>query len=293
MKKETKQKKNQLGFHMWKYVVLIGLLAIVGLASVVTRMLQDQVPPVISCDTDILTISVEDDEDALLAGVTAIDAVDGDVSDTLIIEQISQIRPDNSCSITYGAFDNSDNVAKYTRTIQYTDYVPPKFSLTGDLIYQTWNMSDALNCIHVRDCLDGDITNKLKLYSYEGNSSSPYHTLNVYVTNSSGETVNQSFMVELLSLTADEYAKSPKLALSEYLIYQKVGDDEPDWKEYLESLQVIIPDSREWEEVDSFQDVRVTSSVDFSTPGMYEVTYNYTDEAERTGKTRLFVIVEE
>lgn len=291
--KEAKQKKRKLGFHIWKYVGLLGVLAVVGLASIVTRKLQDRVPPVISSDTDVLTISVEDDEAKLLAGMTAVDAVDGDVTDSLLIEQISPLKPDGSRSITYGAFDHSDNVAKYTRAIRYTDYVSPKFSLSGDLIYQTWDMSDALSCIHVQDCLDGDITNKLKLYSFDGGGSSPYHNLNVYVTNSSGETVNQSFMVEQLSVTAAEYAKSPKLSLTEYLIYQKVGDAEPDWKSYLNSLQVIIPDSREWEDVGSFDDVRVTSSVDYTTPGMYEVTYNYTDEAELTGKTRLFVIVEE
>lgn len=293
MKKEKEQKKFQFGFNIWKYVVLLSLLAVVGLASVVTRKLQDRVPPVIFCDTDVLTISVEEEEDVLLAGVTAVDAVDGDVTDSLVIEQLSQITPDGSRSITYGAFDNSDNVAKYTRTIQYTDYVPPRFSLTGDLIYQTWSLSNALNSIQVEDCLDGNITNKLKLYSYEANSSSPYHALNVYVTNSSGETVNQSFMVELLDLTADEYAKSPKLELSEYLIYMKAGDKAPDWKDYLKSLQKIVPDSREWEEVDTFEDVKVLSDVDLSTPGMYEVIYQYADEEERTGKTRLFVIVEE
>ena len=279
------------GFGVIKYIVLCSILGLVGLAAVWTDRSKDQTAPVFHCDTEVLMLSVNAGEEELLAGLTAEDAVDGDVTDSIIIEKMSRIQSDGSRTITYGAFDQSNNVAKYTRRLQYTDYSSPRFSLSDDLIYQSWDLNTALKSFTVTDCIDGDITNKMKLYSYE-EEAFPYYTLTVYVTNSSGETVTQAFPVELLGTSGEEYNFSPKLSLSEYLIYRQAGEREENWERYLESVQTTN-EYLEQQSVEDFSLVEISADVDMGQPGTYTVTYSYTDEAGRTGKTRLIVIVEE
>lgn len=275
-----------------KYIVLCILLGGVMFASVVTRKMKDTVPPVIYCEDEELLVSVEDDADILMKGITAIDAVDGDVTDLMLIEKMSIIDSEGCRKVTYGAFDNNNNVSKHTRTIRYADYESPRYYLTGDMIFQTWNMSEAMGMIRAEDCIDGDISKQVKLYSFEGDYTSNFRTLKVYVTNSSGETVEHSFMVELLASTAEKYTMGPKLALKDYLIYLKKGEKAPDWREFLASVKVV-GDDRVISDVEDFSDVTIISNVDMDTPGDYDVTYTYEDSHEYVGKTRLFVIVEE
>ncbi len=274
-----------------KYIVLAAILGTVGLAALWTDYIKDQTPPVFYSETDVLTVSVNSEEVDLLAGLTAEDDRDGDVTNSIVIEQMSRIKSDGSRTITYGAFDQSNNVAKYTRTLQYTDYESPRFSLNDDLIFQSWNLNSALQAITVTDCIDGSITNKMKLYSVE-DAGSYNKILTVYVTNSSGETVTQSFTAEILVVTEEEYSYLPQLSLSQYLIYKKVGDEEGDWTEYLQSVKAVNG-MGEVSQVEDLSQVEITTKVDMEQPGTYTVTYTYTDEAGRTGKTRLFVIVEE
>lgn len=282
------------GFSVLKYIILVAILGIVGLAALLTDQAKDQSAPVFQSEMDVLTISVTAEDVDLLAGLTAVDDVDGDVTASIVIEQMSRIQSDGSRTITYGAFDSSNNVSKYTRTLQYTDYSSPEFSLKGPLVFQNWNLNDALNVIQVTDCIDGNITNKMKLYSVE-ESASHSRILTVYVTNSSGETVTQSFPVEILGITAEEYSYAPKLALSQYLIYKEAGDAEEDWTAYLKSVQVVEYAAEEVQlrDIEDLSQVTITSAVDMENPGIYTVGYTYTDEMGSTGKTRLFVIVEE
>lgn len=277
-----------------KYIVLCAILGIVGLAALLTDQAKDQRGPVFQSEADVMTVSVTAGEVDLMAGLTAVDDVDGDVTDSIVIEQMSRIQSDGSRTITYGAFDSSNNVSKYTRTLQYTDYSSPKFALKGALIFQSWNLNEALNMIQVTDCIDGNITNKMKLYSVEEGSSRS-RILTVYVTNSSGETLTQSFPVEVLGVTAEAYSDMPQLKLSEYVVYKKVGDAEDSWETYLKSVKVVknIDNTKELQDIEDLSQVNISAETDMEKAGIYTVDYTYTDEMGSTGKTRLFVIVEE
>ena len=100
-----------------------------------TRMIQDKKPPVVSCDSSELKVSVKAKEKDLLKGVTAKDNRSGDVSDTLVVENMSEFTDKGKRTVTYAAVDKSMNVGRAERTLVYEDYKPPVFHMTGSLCY--------------------------------------------------------------------------------------------------------------------------------------------------------------
>ena len=53
------------------------------------KLVQDNKPPVVTCDSEELKVSVEAEEEDLLKGVTAKDNRSGDVTDSIVIESLS------------------------------------------------------------------------------------------------------------------------------------------------------------------------------------------------------------
>lgn len=76
----------------------------------------DRTAPAISfADEDRKLVYTEGmKEEELLEGVSAVDDVDGDVTDSVLIEKISEMA-DGNVIVTYAALDSSNNVAKKTR----------------------------------------------------------------------------------------------------------------------------------------------------------------------------------
>lgn len=100
-------------------IALIGFLvadAALIAASIVLYLNLDRTAPVISfADQESrLVYTPEMSEKELLEDVSAHDDRDGDVSDSLLVEKISETA-DGSVIVTYVALDSSNNVAKKSR----------------------------------------------------------------------------------------------------------------------------------------------------------------------------------
>ena len=61
-------------------VFILSLIAYIGY-NIMTRMTQDKVPPVITAESDAVSVSVEDDESKMLEGLQATDNKDGDLTE--------------------------------------------------------------------------------------------------------------------------------------------------------------------------------------------------------------------
>lgn len=99
--------------------LLIGVCAadvVLVALSVFLYMRQDRTVPVISfAESDNSVVYTEGmDTSLLLSGVVATDDEDGDVSDTLLIEKISDTSH-GDVIVTYAVMDSSNNVAKASR----------------------------------------------------------------------------------------------------------------------------------------------------------------------------------
>ena len=272
-------------------LLVITVLCCLGFAAylVYTRQIADNTPPEISFTSDLLEVSVEASEDDLLAGVSALDAKDGDVTNSILVEGISGLSSDQLAIVTYAAFDKAGNVAKSQRTLRYTDYHSPRFSLSAPLIFRSGSSFDLLKFISAEDVMDGILDNRIKatLVSGEGalNEEGIYE-VEFRVTNSMRDTAYLTVPVEIYPVGL----YNATVTLTDYLIYVQQGDLF-DYNDYLDTLQVGT-ETISLSSIPSDVSVSYNSDVNLNTPGTYSVTYTL-KKGSYTGYTRLIVVVEE
>lgn len=256
------------------------------------RQQTDTTPPQITIadETQIPAVSVRDPQSVLLQGITARDDRDGDVTASVIIERLASINDSCEVLVTYAAFDSSGNVAKASRTIRYTDYEGPRFSLTEPLIYTQGAYFDVLDAVVATDWVDGDIRHKIKTTLLDGAvlTDAGIHNVQFRVTNTLGDTEELVLPVEV------QYAgsHSAQLSLTDYLIYLNAGSRfraedyllELIWRNQRTDLTGRVPATME---------LTVDGTVDLLTPGIYPVTYTLTDDAKTwSAYSKLIVVVE-
>ena len=251
---------------------------------------RDTEPPVISADSDEITVSVNSSNEDFLAGMQATDNKDGDVTDSLVVVAKLDFIQKGTFKVNYAAFDNANNVATYIRRATYTDYRSPHFTADSPLRYDASASSTMLNNIHVDDVLDGDITANIRITygTAEGNKRPAV----LQITNSAGDTA----VISVNAYMEDRMdAAVPTPALDQYILYTGTGEriDPEDHVIGVYQNGMI----REFEENSTYSIDDISwddSTVDYETPGEYIITYSLFDEDdELLGTTELYVIVEE
>lgn len=274
----------------WKVLLLTGLCCI-GFAGyrLVSRQRVDHTPPEITVPPEELQISVRADQNALLDGVTAWDDRDGDVTAYLVVEGISAVVGDQRAEVTYAAFDQAGNVAKCRRTLHYTDYQSPRFTLSQPLVFRSGRSFDVFDYVGAEDTLDGSLNDRIKATLVAGETSISevgIHMVKFRVTNSMGDTAYLTVPVEVYA--AAEY--NAALELTEPLVYLQKGDAFRA-EDYLRTLkigtrEIVLNGTPEGVKVE------IDSDVNTQEPGCYSVSYTVSSETW-TGHTRLIVVVEE
>ncbi|HHT92190.1 MAG TPA: DUF5011 domain-containing protein [Clostridiaceae bacterium] len=237
--------------------------------------------PSITSDRKVIEVSIMD-KDKLFEGLSAHDDKDGDVTDKILIENVSKFLEKGVCNITYAVCDSDNNVSKLTRKVKYTDYESPRFQIDHEpqfYIGSTINMEDFIKCY----CLiDGDISNKIKYDIGNLTTNVPgVYTVNAKVTNSKGDVVDLSFEV----VVRERNVKTPKIKLESYVLYVNTGE-EVNPKDYIQSVTGIDG---------LFLDishVNIYSDLDTSKPGEYKIYYSVSEGAE-TYTTSMVCVVEE
>lgn len=260
----------------------------------------DQEGPVITMDQPSIQIHVKDDISHILDGVTAIDEKDGDVSDTLVVESLSNFIEKGRRQAIIAAFDQNHHVTKATREVIYTDYHSPHFSLESPLRFNLNSHTSILENVMAYDVLDGDISNKMTIRQenaegvYSDLEPGDYHYL-ISVVNSAGDIAKLPVTVELYTTLQDN--QCPKVVLSDYLIYIPKGT-KIDPASYIESImldhQIWSIDELSEDTPYTKEDIQIQNPVDPATPGTYEIVYTMENrKAQQQSQIRLIVIVEE
>lgn len=239
-----------------------------------------------------LTVSVLDPREALLQGVRAEDNRDGDVTDSLVVESISMPDPEQPATVVYAAFDQAGNVTKQSRAVSFSDYVGPRFSLTGPMVYSSAQSFDVLDRIAAIDDMDGEIGSRIRAtaLSEESIGNVGVHDVKFRVTNSLGHTAELVLPVEVYP--ADTYRAS--LRLTDYLVYVPVGTAF-NARDYLYDFTLMDETTYLRGTFPQGLELKITGQVDTSVPGIYSVSYTVTGllrEEPYAGYSKLIVIVE-
>lgn len=283
------------------FMILLAILCLVAFFAyrAMGSLSADNQPPVIRESGDPPELSVTDGDAALLSGLTARDDVDGNVTDSLIVESVRLADADGTVNVTCAAFDRAGNVAKFTRQARYTDYESPRFSLSQPLLFSQGSSFDVLDIVGAQDVLEGDIQHRIRATSLDESSVSAIgsHQVQFRVTNSLGDTVSLTLPVEVYA--SGTYSMA--LKLSHYLVYLEPGSSFSARNYLLSATLNSETVSLENTTPDNYS-VSVIGTVDTHTPGVYAVDYlvSYTvvneisPENSRvyTGFTRLIVVVE-
>lgn len=206
--------------NVFSAILFVAAAVIFAAYTITERMNNDTAVPVITVNDELISISVNDPEEALLKGITASDAKDGDVTDSIVVESISNFYGDKKRIVSYAAFDSDMNVSKASREIEYNDYQPPEFTLSSPLRFRigSTNLLDGFGAV---DSLDGNISRKIKAVPRSGfNRNIPgTYEVQLEVANSAGD-------VAYLPVEYEFYENDnpgPRIQLNTYLTYTDPG----------------------------------------------------------------------
>ena len=298
-------------------LVLIASVAAFGLFNWNYYKKKDTLGPVINMDSSDIVVSVNDPQSQVMAGVTATDSKDGDVTALMLIENLSEFVEENTRIVSYAAFDKDNHVSKAQRRMTYSDYVPPHFSLSAPMRFPVTSGSvNYLKNISAWDCLDGDISGQITFTAgsvINTDTASDYKVI-LEVTNSAGDTVQLPVTITVYdSMLANA---APTIELSDYLIYTGIGQK----LEPLDYITRVIYHNTEYELTDeegtfavntedwsnwakkefaerepavNRERFQINDMVNYQVPGTYEIIYELTDLEGNTGRVILTVVVEE
>ena len=276
-------------------IFVLSLIAFI-VFNIVNRVTTDSTPPVITSESDTVTVSVAAEESELLAGLTATDDEDGDLTGEIMISSMSNFTEPGKRTVSYVVFDASNNASTLTRNLEYTDYTAPQIKLTQPLRYSLNEMEDAslTENMSVQDCLDGDITQQIRATFNDGSyiAMAGEYGITVQVSNSAGDTCSVPLTVTVTD-PAEEIGKYYPM-LSDYIVYAPVGG-------YVDLTSLLIGlenSSTQYLFADAnpsapggIESVAIGGAVDYNTPGTYTVDYQFTSASGATGTTKLAVVV--
>lgn len=278
-------------------VALVAAAALFAVAVAREWMTQDNTMPTITAASDTLEIPCDYTTEQLLEGMSAYDETDGDLTSQILVGNFTRFIEPGVCDLNYVVFDSSNHMATMTRRVTFTDYRSPRFRLAAPLCFAEESMTnaDARELFSASDLLDGDLTDWITYVESDAMfSTAGDYTMTMEVTNSFGDTASYAFPVHIY----ERASQNIEIALKQPLVYLEQGQTF-DPLDYVAS----VTDGSGEQYASALLDV--TSTVDPSTPGIYEVHYELdgdtdtvlgeaqTGQADQFGEMWLTVIVQE
>lgn len=244
---------------------------------------QDTVQPVIMSTIEELHVDATNEAMILKEGLTAVDDVDGDITENIIVGAISPFKEKGVSNVEYVVFDSSNNVGRYERTVYFENYESPKLHLSKALLYEVNGKIAISDRLTATDMLEGDISGKIRFSSANLTiTEAGTYRLNVEVKNSYGDSMKYQLPINLVRYNCDqEYIK-----LKEYLIYVKSGEN-------IEPEKHIANVTSRTGETEGLENIKITREVDLNKPGTGQICYELLEDEKVVYATYLTIIVTE
>lgn len=266
-------------------IVFLLSLGLFGVTEAAQFVLQDRTEPEITSDRDVLEITCDYTEDQLMEGLSASDEKDGDLTSQIIAGSFSRFIEEGVSNITYVVFDSSNHPASLTRKVHFTDYHSPRFTLTEPLVFseEEGSYTEAMERLGATDQLDGDLKDWITQTDTDVNYQRiGAYTMNVRVESSLGAVSELALPVHVVS----GESRNVDIALNGGILYTRTGS-EINPMDYVRE----VTDSR-GDQLDT-STIDVSSNVDTSQPGVYEIHYEVNEGNGSSGETWLTVVVTE
>ena len=175
--------------------------------------------PEITSTVELLEISVQDPPEAIYRELRAQDATDGDLTAQIMVASVSHFLEPGTVRVKYVVFDSHNNSVTLSRPVRYTDYTAPVFSLEKSPVYTVGSSFDLIDHIRVEDCIDGDISDHVRVISnMVNNYSVGNYPVVLEVSNSCGDTAQITLWV-----TYESKESTAVVKLHRYIVYVQQG----------------------------------------------------------------------
>lgn len=227
-------------------LIVLWLALFAGTAAVMVT--SDRKGPEIAV-TSGADVTYEEGSDTalLLEGVTATDDRDGDVTDSVVIENIFPNDDRTGASVIYAAKDSHNNVTKVTRRVNY--------KAAGDVTAPEENTE-----------AEGSDAAPAENAEAEGSDAAPAAE-EAQQNDTEGVKNETNAKMEIEALPSE----SPRMYLNTYETTVKAGSE----LDKISYIKEITDDADSQETL--FTDIQVDGEVDTATPGDYTLTYHVTD----------------
>ena len=237
--------------------------------------------PEITSTVELLEISVQDPPEAIYRELRAQDATDGDLTEQIMVASMSHFLEPGTVRVKYVVFDSHNNSSTLSRLVHYTDYKAPVFSLEKVPVYRVGSSFDLIDHIRVEDCIDGDISDHIRVISNMVNTFSVgNYPVVLEVSNSCGDTAQITLWV-----TYDSKESTAIVKLHRYIVYVQQGQNfEPmQWLATVTDRNTTALDTEK---------IEIQGNLDVNKPGCYQLVYSYND-GTLSGYAPLTVVVTE
>jgi len=240
--------------------VLIAVTALiclgVGAGAVWLYISKDRQGPEITIPDLMVSYQEGSNYDALLEGVTAFDEVDGEVSDTLLIEGIFPSTDYKTAEVIYVAKDDLNNITKKSRVVTYVSEA------------STANSQALINAEEATTDEAGDVNSvenpEINDEQMPDGEASPTAMLT--------ETPEPG--APQITLTDSEVTVHRGAAVNRLIYVQEITDD----KDSRESL---------------YRNIQIEGIINSAVPGVYELIYYVVDsDGNKSNEALLMVVVE-
>lgn len=265
-------------------ILSIVAVGIFGISELIEFTDRDTTVPQITAETDMIEVTSGYTREDLMQGIYAWDEKEGDLTSQVVLSSPSRFVDTGVCNMTYVVFDSSGQSASLTRKVKFTDYHPPRFTLSEPLIFREGEgtYDEVLHRVGAEDVLDGDRTDWMVRTDSDVNFQTPgAYTMTFEVSNSFGDTASAALPVHVVSAESQRVG----IRLNTNIVYITAGQG-LDPASYIAG--VTASDGSTMDPAS----VAVSSGVDMNTPGCYEISYQATDFLGYSGETWLTVIVE-
>lgn len=254
-----------------KWIALLTVACIALGAFVVFQQINaDKQGPEINITPDAISVYRNDMNDSeLLAGITATDDRDGDVSDTLRVESIYETDTSHVI-ITYTAKDDSNNITKIKCQFELdSDSSEPKEENTS-------SESDSKDNISEDTKLSDTVDETISETDEPEVSPTP-------AAKDDAQEEKEKQEAETDSLPA----QSPRVYLTDYLVKVPVGTS----VDLLSYVSEIKDDSDDVYEL--WRKIQITGSVNSAVPGTYKCTYYVIDSQNNISNNAVLTVIVE